>query len=352
MSPRPPQGSAGADHYAYIPAGAQQALAKQMQQAVPAHLKQYVSGNAGYVPPRVQQELTSYMQKAAPAHLQEYASAYVQQNVVDPSVRSMASRPTSVTPPPPAANRRNLSHSSAVGGEQADATTYLNLFNTEGGRPTSEQSPQPTQPAPSGQYIPENPAPASPTAHYDFILNPAKPPKAPGSGSIGKRLAVVAGVGVVLLIAIILVGSLLGGKSGGITGIITVAQEQTEVMRVAGQAAGHTNTPRVRNLVTNTTLTLTSSQQQLLAYLKQNHQKVDDKVLALKHSTQTDSSLSNAVATNTFDPVFVGILQNDLANYAQAVRTAYKASPGPKGKALLQKEYDSAQLLIQQSKEQ
>ena len=47
--------------------------------------------------------------------------------------------------------------------------------------------------------------------------------------------------------------------------------------------------------------------------------------------TARQIELANAIATSTFDTTFMGIMQNDLTSYAQAVKTAYNANPGPKG---------------------
>lgn len=166
-----------------------------------------------------------------------------------------------------------------------------------------------------------------------------------------KRVAIAVGALSVLIIIAVLAISVIGGGGGGNKApMVTVAQEQTELIRVATQGAQHGVDQKTQNVAYNVQLSVESANSQLLAYLKQNGQKIAPKTLALKHSTQTDTALATALTNSTFDTTFNDILQRDLTAYAQSIKTAFNANPGTKGKALLNTQYAAANLLLEQSK--
>lgn len=192
------------------------------------------------------------------------------------------------------------------------------------------------------------------TGSYDFIVNPQKPGKKSfsllASDSSTLRRAGIAGAGLaILLIIVILFASLLGGNGNNATPLITVAQEQTELARVASLGAQKASGQSTQNLANNVSLSLISANAQLLNYMAINHHKLSPKILSLKHSSQTDHSLEAALADSTFDSTFTDIIQADLNSYIQSLKAAYKANPGPKGRQLLSNQYNGAQLLLTQS---
>lgn len=191
---------------------------------------------------------------------------------------------------------------------------------------------------------------------YDFILHPQQPAKKPlplplATGSKTMRIAIFGGGIAVLIIVAAVLFSILGKNGGSFQPVIAVAEEQTELVRVATQGVDHATDQKTQNLANNVLLGVGSAKNETLNYLKTNKQKVDSKVLALKHSKETDTSLANAQSAGTFDTTFIGILQNDLSSYSHSLQAAYKANPGPKGKALLSKQFNAAQLLLTQSKQ-
>lgn len=238
--------------------------------------------------------------------------------------------------------------------------------------PQQFAQPVPTAPQPAAtqpQMI--APQPVSPQAQpvapqqpggvdgsYDFIVNPLKPARKslsllPSGGSTLRRAGIVGAGLAILLIIVIIFASLLGGGSGGSTAALTtVAQEQTELARVATLGTAHASDQTTQNLAYNVSASLTSANGQLLTYLATNHHKLSTKALALRHSAQTDRSLAAALTDSTFDSTFTDIIQSDLNSYMQALQVAYKANPGPKGRALLNSQYQGAQLLLEQSKQQ
>ncbi len=103
-----------------------------------------------------------------------------------------------------------------------------------------------------------------------------------------------------------------------------------------------------QNFAITAKLSLTSTQTQLLAYMKSNGKKVSTKALSSKVSTTTDKQLSDAVANSTYDATFKQVMQTQLTNYQKDLSAAYKQTKGPKGRQLLNQEYYGAQLLLTQ----
>lgn len=200
---------------------------------------------------------------------------------------------------------------------------------------------------------PEGPSPtpaASPAGYnYDFILNPQKPvkPKVPLAGSSTlQRVLIVVGVLTLLIILGVIVSSVLGAGSKEKTeGLLTVAEEQTELIRIATDGTLHTTSVTAQSLAQNVQASITSDNAALITYMKSNGQKVTPAQLALKHSKTTDVSLTAAQENNTYDTTFKDVIQTELTDYMVALQKVYKANPGPKGKALLSKQYDAATLL-------
>lgn len=155
-----------------------------------------------------------------------------------------------------------------------------------------------------------------------------------------------------MLIIIIIFASLLGGSSSNTAPLVTVAQEQTELVRVASLGAQKASDQSTQNLAYSISLSLTSANAQLLNYMAINHHKLSPKVLTLKHSSQTDRSLEAALSDSTFDSTLTDIIQSDLNSYMQSLKAAYEANPGPKGRQLLSNQYNGAQLLLKQSQQQ
>lgn len=220
-----------------------------------------------------------------------------------------------------------------------------------------QQPPVPQQPAVYGQPVAYQPAqaqPTDPTGHqqtYDFIMNPQKPVRTvsfPGASSLLGRVAVVGGGLIVLLILFSVVKGFLQ-TSPNKADFVSVAQSQQAVLHLADNALQQqTLSTTNQNFAITTQAGLGSEQSELFTYLKSVKIKVNDKEVALKISAATDQRLTTAAAASTYDSTFKEAAQAQLNEYMQALKTAYVHNTGPRGRALLNKDYDSAQLLLQQ----
>jgi len=207
---------------------------------------------------------------------------------------------------------------------------------------------------PEKQY--EQSEPHAAVQQYDFILNPENPVKKPllipTGNSMLSRLAIGVGGLVVLVILVVVIAGLLGGSSGGnLAALTTVAQDQTELTRVANLSTSQTPSQDVANVAINTSLSVSSAKQQLLTYLADNGHNLGVKDLNLKRDTRTDTQLQTAAAASNFDSTFISVLQTQLDAYQRDLKLAYGSTTGPKGKALLSSQYDAAELLLKQLKQ-
>lgn len=213
---------------------------------------------------------------------------------------------------------------------------------------------QPEQP-----YTPPAPAPEpSHPSQYDFIMNGGQPqPKSKlslpkGNGSKTQRILILVGGGAVLLVLILMAFSLLtAGSKGQTEQLLTLAQEQTELIRVAGLAQSEkaVRSSSTQVLAANTSLALQSSNKEVLALLTKAKVKTDDKILALKKSSKTDLALEEAAQNNQYDDVFTGILRTDLKAYQTHVKQLYSTSTNKAQKEVLDAAYRGTTILLGES---
>lgn len=197
------------------------------------------------------------------------------------------------------------------------------------------------------QYPEQNP--------YDFIMNPNQPPPKrmldvnSKNGFILKISLIVGGV-VLLMIAVAIGLNMLTGSKTNTEDLKLLAQTQQELIRITGSAEGGNGIrdQPLKNSNTSIRLTITTQQATLLKYLEAHGAGMKDKQLGLKANTKTDSQLSQAQATSTYDIVFRQVIQKSLTSYAQEVQTSYNNAPAKDVRDYLKKSYDQTQLLLQQ----
>jgi hypothetical protein len=202
---------------------------------------------------------------------------------------------------------------------------------------------------------PYQPVPPPQPHEYDFLVNSQKPPKRslnllPSNSSMPIRIAVVVGGLLILIIVFSIIRSVLSG-GGNTPALTTVAQDQQEIIHLTqnatqGQQISLSTTNQ--NFAVTADASLTSAQSQLLDYMKANGHKVKLKTLDLEISTTLDTQIKTAITNSTYDSTFKSIMQNQLSDYQQALRSAYQQTSGAKGRKLLSDQFNGAQLLIKQ----
>ncbi len=193
---------------------------------------------------------------------------------------------------------------------------------------------------------PENPG------QFDFIVNPGQPQKQKSftSSSIALRIGLALGALLVLLIAFAAVSSMLNSGSSNTPALTNVLIQQQELVRL-------TNAPKKEkqsisasnaNSVATIQLAVTSDSQELRSYMKTRGIKFDAKKLIYPSRAATDEQLAASAASGTYDTTFGDVLNTQLTEYQQSLKSAYNKTQGKIGRELLNKQYDGATLLLQQ----
>ena len=192
--------------------------------------------------------------------------------------------------------------------------------------------------------------PASQQQDYEFIVNPAPPPKRNllAEASLAKRILLILGVLLILIIFFNVLRGILGGKSDA-EQFISVAQEQQQLIQIATNASDQQG---LSTIATNSAVTtkagISSDQVATLAYMKKNGVKVKAKQLKATLSASIDEQLTASAEAGTYDQTYKSVMGQQLTAYARHLQTTYKHTSGKKGHQLLTDNYRSAQLLLQQ----
>ena len=186
--------------------------------------------------------------------------------------------------------------------------------------------------------------------NYDFITNPGQPRRVPslGGGSMRNRIVIVALGLILLIVAFMIISGLLSGGDNK-AAMLVVVQDQQALIHLSTNATAQTAISTTnKNSATTTKAVLTSQQAQLLTFLKKQKQAVPVAKLGLKVSPQVDKQLADALASSTYDTTYRDVVKSQLTDYGLAIRAAYKVTPGPNARNLLNAAYESAVLLQKQ----
>ena len=214
------------------------------------------------------------------------------------------------------------------------------------------------QPNPGmGQYAPTPTPSSSPTGtnQYDFIMEyqyQHQHPRLTAPSSMRSRILIVVGGFILLLIVLLLFMAILK-RPTGVNGValLPIAQEQTELARVAQAAVPQSQQPSTQDFAQTASLSLTTDQQAFVAYMGQHGFTASQTKLAATRSTATDSTLTQAETTGSYDSTFLGIAQAQLATYTQTIKRQYDSTTSTSERQLLQSAYAHAQLLTAMSKQ-
>jgi hypothetical protein len=187
-------------------------------------------------------------------------------------------------------------------------------------------------------------------SQYDFIMQK----KSMGDGgplnsaALRSRILIAFGGAIILLVVGAIVFSFIfkGGDKAS-ADLLTAAQQQNELIRVADIGTKKSRSTATVNYATTTELSLQTDQRLLLANMKANKLGVSTKTLEATKNTATDSALTVADQNNSFDTAFTTTLQTQLNTYRQTIKRAYDATTNKKTKQLLSNCYAHVNTLLQ-----
>lgn len=220
-------------------------------------------------------------------------------------------------------------------------------------------NPQQYPPAPQPPQAPQAPLPQhnpnDPNDPYAFIMGSGTPQpqgkfNLPKGNSTLQRALIFGGGFVVLLIVGLMALSVLSGGGGHKDQLLTIAQEQTEIVRIA-ELARNERTIRsttTSNLASSTSLSVSTSLRQTLALI--GGKPPAPKVLALKKSAKVDALLTTAASNNQYDEAFVSTLKTKLKEYQSDIKKLYVGNSSKKEKAVLESAYNGTVILLGENK--
>lgn len=337
----------------YVPQSVQHEMQRELQRSLPAHLKEYASGNT-YVPQHAQKALMQHMEKNLPAHLRQYAGEFVRQQSASGALAFRNHEPRPVQPVAPVANLMRRDHSLGFGQQ----------YNVDVNNPTNVGSlsyaPQYQQPSNSAAAAAppragDTYAPSSPSgSNYDFIMNADKNQSNSWlvNAPLKTRILIVS-VGGLILLLLIWIGIALftGGGSSNVQNFTALTQEQAELVRLSQDPSNHATLSSTQNFAETTQLSLASDQQIFITYLKALGAAPSEQVLAARRSAQSDRQLAAAKQSGTYDQAYLSITQKGLDTYATGIKRAFEATSNPHERQLLKSAYQHAELLITLSKQ-
>lgn len=218
-----------------------------------------------------------------------------------------------------------------------------------------QPNPQPLNPVitSQGEYATVPPIAASPstTGHnpYEFILNAQQPKSASlGRNALLKRILLVCSGLALLAIVVAIAMSFLAPKGVSTEQLLSVAQQQQEIVRVAQTASSQASSQKTKDIAATVQLSIGSNQQQLLQYAEKASIKIDKKQLELKKDSKTDAFLENAQATSTYDAAWRQTMLTLLASYKTSLSTLFTSTSSPSLKSTLNNSFNGVNLLEEQ----
>lgn len=185
---------------------------------------------------------------------------------------------------------------------------------------------------------------------YDFIFNPKKQSKGfPKLSFRGNKLFMLLAI---LLVPLLILGGFLLFSRGGndnVTLLTSVAQKQTEIVRIADLVLIQNSVKQETKVITsNALVTVSSNLNELTALLAKNGHTLKPKVLQATMDSSVDDSLGKANQSGNLDSVYLKLLNTELDDYSSALTAAYKVTTSPSGQKILGDAYDNVVLLKKQ----
>jgi hypothetical protein len=189
---------------------------------------------------------------------------------------------------------------------------------------------------------------------YEFITSPQKQSKfrLNFGNTKGQRIIIVAVSFVLLIIIFFILSSILNSSSNAQKErLISLAQTQTEIIRVSELADKQSSDIDTRASAIITKMTVETDLQETNLALERKGTELNSKALSLKENEGTDKELEDAFANNMFDEEFNTIIRQQLEDYQTLIQVAHASSSGTEKQNLAQS-FDEIGLLLERVKSQ
>jgi hypothetical protein len=205
------------------------------------------------------------------------------------------------------------------------------------------------------------PLPDAPTTPYDFFMQPKPTPSLIPLPANGKRLGSNPNqqngggskrgffllIGGAIAVVFLLLGVLaFSPKDARPLQFFGLAQTQQEIIRLCNQgSSSKAKYQSTRNFAITCSTGVTTSQSQILAYMKRGNMEYDPKQIGGKANGQTDARLSQAIASSTYDDVFREIMKTRLTAYSRQLAAQLQTTTDSTGRETLAKNAKTLELI-------
>ncbi len=207
----------------------------------------------------------------------------------------------------------------------------------------SSPPPPPSNPTPPGQFNGNQ---------FDFIMNPQQPQKKsllPTGNPKLRMILIIVGIITVLVVIVVIATALLSGGSGATDKVVTLTEQQNEIIRIAAIGNTKAGGTQAKKLAAITSSTITTDQVNTLSYLSKQGRKVKSKELSKTQNKKTDSDLAAAEQNGRFDEVFMRTLLQQLKDYQSNLQST-SPTLGKNGQELLKKNINTTVLILNDNK--
>lgn len=174
---------------------------------------------------------------------------------------------------------------------------------------------------------------------YDFIMNsgasPQKKGLLPSGMSKKQKVFIFGGAGLFVLLILGAIFSLFFNRPDpGLDASLKMAQQHTEILRVADIGTKKAKSSTTRNLAATIKLSMQSSEDKIVAIASKGRKPTPAQLNAAK-DLKTDEALTTADQNNRFDDAFTSAIHDQIRQYLQQIRIVYDATNSSQDKKTL-----------------
>jgi hypothetical protein len=188
--------------------------------------------------------------------------------------------------------------------------------------------------------------PESSQSDFDFMLKQQSQNQSSGKlSNLGKPAKIL--VAAVLALAIAIGAALLlGGSDSNSQQVLDLMAQNQEIVRVSEAQEQKFKDANTKDFSATTQAVLASQKFQMGDYLNKSGVKYNEKQLAVKKNSSTDTQLQTAAQNNNLESAYLTYLKTSLTAYSNSLSQAFQAADSQTLKGTLQSAYSSLQTLL------
>lgn len=191
------------------------------------------------------------------------------------------------------------------------------------------------------------PQPNAPKNPYEFIMAPPEQTKrAPGLAGFGGKLPIILGGILGILILVIILAIVFGGKDKGPTvQLASLSAEQQEIIRVSDLVLDLSRDPATLATASTVKSSIITEQKRAIELLGLQGGQLQKGQINSKLSRKNDENINSAAQSNTLEQAYKEYLKKSLGDYKADLKALYVIG-GPNTKTFADNAYKSSDLIL------